>query len=154
MLLGARRSAVTSMPLFFAAAVLAAHAAAQRAGFLSSDVRFFLQLFTNLVEWDLSRPGEGLHLTQVGRSLVRLREATVLVAYAKGVSTRGRGGERYVATREGVSVLAEHLAITEPRMFEETVFVAYFLRAYGPSIRARTSGARAREIDRHLDVAT
>jgi hypothetical protein len=42
MVVAARRSAVTSVSAFFAAAVLAAHAAsAARAGFLASDVRFF-----------------------------------------------------------------------------------------------------------------
>ena len=137
-------------PLFLAA-VLAAEASAEDAGFRQRDVRFFAELFEN---WLDTRGGEqraAIHNTQIQRQL----EALNGVGWARST---GRKPPRFRLTRLGIGDLLRRLAQrTSFARLEEFFFVFHFLDAYGPHLRemaargARRSPALTREIDQLVD---
>lgn len=148
--LAARFAHVHAQSTFVGAALLAAHGV--HAGrFRPSDVRFFFYLFTNWLEHDLLRPGQDLDLTQVRRTLERLKDAAWLE------SADAPGERRYRLTPDGVVGLVETLA--DPRArgpFEERLFVISFGAAYramlGARLRATPEGdARAAQVEAALD---
>lgn len=154
-----RRGQLAAQAVFVQAALLAAHGAgADAGGFRAADVRFFFQLFTNWVEHDVTRPSQDLDLTQVRRTLARLRQRGWL-GEARGPTapgTRALRGERLRLTQPGLVALAE--ALVEPRWmpFEETLFVASFVTSYRSAILARTedplTGAARRRVSTLLDA--
>jgi hypothetical protein len=153
--LSGRRSHAEEVSTFVAAAVLAAHGArVQRGGFAATDVRFFFQLFTNFVEHDVTRPGQDLALTQVRRALDRLAHHRWLRRRGRAQLARGRPGARYVVEDVGLEGLARGLVTESPRRsFEEALFVAMFVTAYGKSVAALAKSKRtARALAKLLDA--
>lgn len=148
--LAARFAHVHAQSTFVAAALLAAHGV-HDGRFRPSDVRFFFYLFTNWLEHDLLRPGQDLDLTQVRRTLERLRDARWLDA-AEAPEER-----RFRLTPEGVVGLTETL--TDPRArgaFEERVFVISFGASYRAMLAARLRDspggeAHAAQVEAALD---
>lgn len=114
------------------AALLAAEVAGQ--GFRATDVRFWYHLVSNWIEADRLHAERELELTQVRRVLERL----------EGEGWAAREGRTWRLTNAGVVGLAE--ALTDPaapRRFEETLLVAFLIRAYRSAVLARLRGTPA-----------
>lgn len=114
------------------AAMLAAEVAGQ--GFRATDVRFWYHLVSNWIEADRLIAEREIELTQVRRVLERL--------LAEGWAERE--GRSWRLTHGGVVGLAE--ALTDPgapRRFEETLLVAFLIRAYRDALLARVRGTAA-----------
>ncbi|MBJ6760439.1 hypothetical protein JGU66_06665 [Myxococcaceae bacterium JPH2] len=157
--LSARLGYVDTQATFVQAAFLAAHGACARAGgFRVSDVRFYFLLFTNWAEHDVTRPSQDIDLTQVRRTLERLRRAGYAEASTSTKDPRVARGQRYVLTGEGLALLAEGVAARDRAPLEEALFVVCFAASYRDAVLSRVEGrARApslsvrRRVERALD---
>lgn len=158
-LIAERRGQLASQTVFVQAALLAAHGAgAESGGFRAADVRFFFQLFTNWVEHDVTRPSQDLDLTQVRRTLERLRTQ----AWLEDATPAVRGGKRRPRgqhlrlTAAGLVGLSEALVAPRWMPYEETLFVASFVAAYRGPILARANvsleGSARRRVGALLDA--
>jgi hypothetical protein len=115
------------------AAVIAAEAVAQSAGFRQRDVRFFIELFSNWLESTTGERVLNLHNTQVQRHLEDLTRV-------KWASRIGRTPPRWQLTPEGVVELLRRLVYRKILMRLDEFFVVFhFLDGYGARLRAMTS---------------
>jgi hypothetical protein len=139
--LSPRLGFVATQATFVQAALLAAHGAGAKAGgFRASDVRFFFLLFTNWAEHDVTRPSQDIDLTQVRRTLTRLRRSGWLETVpgtSRGATSRGA---RHVLTGDGLVGLSEGLASLERPPVEEALFRVLFAASYRGAVLARVEG--------------
>ena len=105
-------------------------------GFQLRDVRFFYLLFGNWLEYDVTRPGGDVDLTQLRRAVERLREQ------GWATSRRLPGARARVAlTLAGVLGLAEDLLAGPDRLrFEECAFLLLFTSSYASPLLRRARG--------------
>ncbi len=156
--LSPRLGFVAAQATFVQAALLAAHGAGARAGgFRASDVRFFFLLFTNWAEHDVTRPSQDIDLTQVRRTLTRLRRIGWLETVPSPRSATSRGA-RHVLTGDGLVGLSEGLASLERPPFEEALFTVLFAASYRSAVLVRVEGRTRnvpatvrRRVERALD---
>ncbi|MFP2905625.1 hypothetical protein ACLESD_11320 [Pyxidicoccus sp. 3LFB2] len=157
--LSPRLGFVAAQATFVQAALLAAHGAGARAGgFRASDVRFFFLLFTNWAEHDVTRPSQDIDLTQVRRTLTRLRRSGWVEAVPGAARDAGPRGSRHVLTGEGLAGLSEGLASGERPPLEEALFTVVFAASYRGAVLSRVEGrtrsvpaAVRRRVERALD---
>jgi hypothetical protein len=154
-----RFGVVRANTTILAAALMAAHASAGRAGFRPTDARFFGYLFANWLERDVLYPGEALDLTQVRRLLLRLVRLSFARKAAENPSRRGGSkaepterGTRYTMTPKGIAALIDALiAAVDTRSFEEAVFVVTFVAGYRTQLLGLLSAEASDRWGRELD---
>ena len=136
------------------AAILALHATSTEQHFRARDVRFFIELLANWVEYGTTFEQFRVHNTQVARELTRFSRLGVLKSKTVG------GVPSYRLTAVGIVELLRNVcALVDAEAPQHLLFRYYFLSSYGPVLRKllekdKTSvplGIRL-EIDPLLDV--
>lgn len=115
--------------VYVAAASIAAHASIPATGFRQRDVRFFIELFTNWVNWALNDELLVLSNTQVARYLDKLVEE----GFARRMLRNSQ--PQYHLTRTGlielVSTIVKQSQSIQPTHF---CFRYYFIKSYKPRL--------------------
>lgn len=112
--------------VLIAGACLSAHVIAKGKGFRPSDMRFYLELFSNWLEFSFGGGVVSVENTQVGRYLNKL----ISEGYARRQSCKGKVS--YVLTRTGLLEMVSHVILPEEiQSFEMFCFQVYFAGSYG-----------------------
>lgn len=128
-----RRDSLSNRNAFlFGAASLAAHTTLRNEGFRQRDLKFFVILLGNWLEYEPLDPLKDPSNIQISRHIEFLCSS----GFAEVMKRKTRGS-RYTLTRLGMlEILGNFFSTARANTFSRIIFIHFFLRAYGANINA------------------